>query len=623
MDARSTSLGEFLKAVLRGSAKMLGCSSTNLILINERTGEIFIRLGAMATSFPVLEQLEEVMGGAFRKINFSTDQAADSLIVRSWREQAILETSSLDVLVGSAIPPVALEQMNLLIGEHCFICVPALSGARNYGVVLFEKEGARPFSRQQCEVALRCARRIGETLENDLVSQGQVLISGSSRTDQMHLLFDDEGELVGQGPEPSSPQLRAFLAEQGAVQALGRKARELIKQDPAGETVELWPRPRVSVLLSRLRMGGRSIGHCVLVTHATAADQALESQLLNLTLGAPAPAIFLDPGRLVTSCNGAAEKLLGYSSGELTGRPLSRLFHKPEEIKLMLDRHLLDPSTHISEERATVLERDGGLIPARVEAMMLADEMHQGVGFMVLIRTEPRDSREATERLVRQERLATMGELAAQLAHELRNPLVAIGATLDSLSRDRDLGQEQRELLSSLGREIDQLDMNLRDHLVAARNELSFADVALAEVVREAGRLLQDSSAVAGKKIRVDVPGEVLVRADREALKHLFFNLLNNALEASPGGGEVTCGSASSGGRITVWVEDRGQGLMAEAEECLQPFFTTKKNGSGLGLAVCQKIARAHGGLVEIRSRDGGGCRVEVTLPGTEKGEAT
>ena len=528
MNARSTSLEEFLKTVLRGAAKILGCSSSNLILINDRTGEIFIQLGAMASSFPVLEQLEQLMGESFGGISFSTDQAADSLIVRSWKEQAILQTPDLDVLVGSALPGAALEQMRQLIGEHHFTCVPALSASRSYGVVLFEKEGVRPFSRQQCEVALCCARHIGDALQNDLVTQGQDLIS--TATDRT--------------------------------------------------------------------------------------DQAFERHLLHLALGAPAPALFLDPDRVVTSCNTAAVKLFGQSSSEVAGQSLKHLFHRPEEILAILDRHLLDPSTPVSEERATALELNGSLMPVRLEAMVLADEMHKVVGFMLLIRTEPRDSQEAIARVVRQERLATMGELAAQLAHELRNPLVAIGATLDGLSRDPDQGKEQQEILSSLVQEIAKLDMTLRDHLSAARNELSFSCLDLAEVVSEAGRLLEGGVAAgAGVKVRVEIPSGLLVRGDREAIKHLFFNLINNALEASPAGGEVICSAAVTGRHLTVQVDDRGTGMQADLEACLQPFFTTKKNGSGLGLAVCQKIASAHGGVVELRQRRGGGCRAETTLP--------
>jgi signal transduction histidine kinase len=98
-------------------------------------------------------------------------------------------------------------------------------------------------------------------------------------------------------------------------------------------------------------------------------------------------------------------------------------------------------------------------------------------------------------------------------------------------------------------------------------------------------------------------------------MKQVVFNLLLNALEATSAGGEVTCQVAQSGCELAITVEDRGPGLPASAADCLRPFFTTKKNGTGLGLAVSQKIARAHGGFVDLRNRDGGGCQATVVLP--------
>jgi len=98
-------------------------------------------------------------------------------------------------------------------------------------------------------------------------------------------------------------------------------------------------------------------------------------------------------------------------------------------------------------------------------------------------------------------------------------------------------------------------------------------------------------------------------------MKQVVFNLLLNALEATPDGGEVVCGAARKGQQVAITVEDRGPGLPASPTDCLRPFFTTKKNGTGLGLAVCQKIAHAHGGFLDLRNRDSGGCQATVVLP--------
>ena len=611
MDARTTSLEEFLGAVLRGAAKILGCSSANLILIDESTDEVRVRLGTMAASYPVLAQLEQVLGQSFGGITFTMDQVADSLIFRCYQDQAMLETSSLAVLVGSALGADPLRQIEQLIGEHYFICVPAHSGSRNYGVLLFEKDGAQPYSRQQHEVVLRYARRIGEILENDLMGQGQRVIS---RWDgQEYLLFDHQGELRGQGPGHSAA-VRQYLAEPERLRALGQRARALLAQgQPAEAADEEWLDAGLRLVMSPFELDGEQGVHCAFHTPGTQQERSLENQLLHLTLGAPAPALFLDQEFRITSCNAAAAQLLGYEVGELPGTPLGELLRRPRQLLDVLERQLLDPTNPYGEEVTTVVARDGTLALARVEAMLLADDMHRVVGFMLLIRRD--EGGEATERMVRQERLATMGEMAAQLAHELRNPLVAIGANLESLGRDPDLGDERRELLAALAREIVRMDMTLRDHLAAARQELSFALVPVAEVVQEARRLLQGSRSAAAGGLEVQVDPGLMVRADRESLKHLLFNLLINALEASPPDGGVRCRAAATQRHVTICVEDRGEGLKAGVERCFQPFFTTKKNGSGLGLAVCQKIAQAHGGLVELQNRGGGGCRAAVVLP--------
>ena len=616
MDARTTSLEEFIKAVLRGAAKILGCSSANLILFNEPKGEISVRLGTRATSDPILAQLEEVLGDSFRGITFPMEGAEDSLISRCWRDQAILETSSLSVLVGSALSKIALDQMEQLIGEHRYVCVPALSGSRNYGVILFEKEGAAAFSRQQSEVVLRFARRIGEILANDLMGQGQTLISGPQFSGQEYLLFDPEGQLVGQGPGVGA-RVKTYLSARSNLEAMSLRARQYLAGDPAAveEGGELWLDADLRLTMSRFSLGQRPAVLCALRTPESRAEISLENQLLHLTLGAPAPALFVDPDFLVTSCNEAAATQLGDTAGGLVGKPVGEIFSEPRQILDILDRQLLDPENPYSEEPVTLVTHDGALVSGRVEAMLLADEMHRLVGFMVLIHQDQADAGEATERLVRQERLATMGEMTAQLAHELRNPLVAVGATLESLAADADQGEERRAILASMAQEIVRMDMTLKDHLAAARQQLAFSLHSVEEVVREACLLLEGGRGRAGRTLTVEIDGRLIMRADRDAMKHVFFNLLLNALEATPSGGQVTCRAEVGERHLTVLVQDSGDGLNATPEECLQPFFTTKTNGSGLGLAVCQKILRSHGGLVEIGDAEGGGCRVSVVLP--------
>jgi signal transduction histidine kinase len=219
---------------------------------------------------------------------------------------------------------------------------------------------------------------------------------------------------------------------------------------------------------------------------------------------------------------------------------------------------------------------------------------------------------------VQQERLASMGEMAAQLAHEMRNPLVAVGATLDSLLRDPALAEDHRAILSAVSREIVRLDMSLKDYL-AARHDMSFVELDVARVCEDApaagGRLPPGRQA---HHHRGRAGADRARRPRRPQARPV--QLLLNALEASPPDGEVRCSASAEQSAVTIAIEDRGPGLQAGPEDCFRPFFTTKKNGTGLGLSVCQKIARAHGGLVSIRNREGGGCRATLVLPQSRAG---
>lgn len=596
MNVRSTTLDSFLGSVLRGAAKILGCGSTSLIFINEETQRIGIRLGTMQASNRVVAQVERALGGQLGNLSYPLHTARDSLVYRAWRERTALETSSLRELVGGALPQLLTLPMSKIIGEHRFICVPALSGTRNYGVILFQKEGPHPFNRQQREVILRYARRIGEILENDAMGQGRQRVAQLPAGAPDYLLFDAEGRLLGE------TTLSSHAPDH--VRDLGARAAGVL----AGQVFETREAEFVP-----FRVDGRPAVLCRFQTAEDAeSSPSLENQLLQLTLGDVVASLCLDTELCITSCNQAAEKLLGWKPSELVHKPVSEIFASPRQIVPILSQQILDPSNPCSSEATTVVLRDGTVAPARVEALPLADDTQQAVGFLLLLRQL--DDDDPCDTLVQQERLASMGELAAQLAHEMRNPIVAVGANLESLVRDPTLSEEHRSILSLVSREVVRMDMFLKDYL-SARHDMSFTEVDLAQLVEDARRLLEGACKLAGKKVTSRVEPGLQVHADYDSLKHVLFNLLLNALEASPPDGEVHCSATGDKHAVTLAIEDRGPGLAASPQDCFRPFFTTKKNGTGLGLAVCQNIARSHGGVVSIGDREGGGCRATVVLP--------
>ena len=521
------SLEEFLVAILRGAATVVGCDSTNLILINERTQEISIRLGVAAGSQPILGEIEKLLGGSFQAITIPVAQALDSLIYRCFRDREVHQSSTIAEMVGPTFPAPVAEQLDRLAGQHAFISVPAQGPRRVYGVLVFQKQGREPFTRRQSEVLLRYARRIGEILENSGTGRGQSLFSSRR-------------------PEESGPI-------------------------------------------------------------------SLEEQLLQVTLGEASPVLTVDAALTITWTNEATAGLLGYAPGELVGHPLSELLPEPPTFVDILSGQLMEAAAPASVEPAFVRRKDGTALPARVESLLLADERGAVGGFLLLLQRDRADA-DQEGLLWRQDRLSTMGEMAAQLAHEIRNPLLAVGATLESLRQDPACPPEHREIMESLGREIVRLDMTLHDYL-AARREMSFAPVDLLTVVQDARTLLENAYRLSGKTVTTDIAPDLTVRADREALRHVFFNLLHNALEATPEAGEVVCRATAGRDVVSVTIDDRGPGLAASSAECFQPFFTTKMHGAGLGLSVCHRIVRAHGGLVDLRNREGGGCRAVVVLP--------
>jgi len=629
MPKKVTNIEVILESIMRGAAKILGCVSANLIIFNPKTHDVRIHVGAMAGSEPKVGEVEKVLGNTLNNTVVSMKTVEDSMVFAAWRDRAIHETSSLADLVGSAFPAIFVKAATIMIGQHRFICVPVLSGQTNLGVIIFTKGGSHPFAAQQREILVRYAQRIGEIIENDFRGRGTEIGPGSaepwSRTAVLHLLLDVEGRVLGRSG--SMDDVPSDLVGRIASQA----ALALKQADPKAEPIPFEVRtgpeegeggrhPALRAELSRLQVPGQDLVLCSLYAHRSRSESAVQTQLLHFALGDSAPSVLVDPQFMITSCNQATEQLFGYGSDELVGRPIGLLFKDAQDIETLLNHQFLFLTNGYFRDVAVVRDRSGRVFQCRVEALLLADEENRVIGMLVLLR-EAADAavtgdQDNIHRLMRQERLATMGEMAAQLAHEIRNPLVSIGATLEMLRSDLPEPDETRETLAVLSNEIHRMDTTLKDYLsLAARRNASAGRVDVADVINDAIRSLGGRKQIESKSIVSTVEPGLTVLADHEGLRHVFLNLLQNALEATPDGGAVTCRSASTDRDITLHIDDQGLGLSCRPDECFEPFFTTKPNGTGLGLTVCQKIVSALGGAVSLRNIDGGGCRASVVLP--------
>ena len=228
------------------------------------------------------------------------------------------------------------------------------------------------------------------------------------------------------------------------------------------------------------------------------------------------------------------------------------------------------------------------------------------------------------EQLRRAERLSTLGEMAAVLAHEIRNPLGSIRGTAEILKDDYPPGTPKHEFLEIQVRETERLNRVVEDFLQMARQQPSEPHPCLLQEELETVVTLVSVEA-RNRDVRLvcDLPpGDILVRGEGEKLRQAFLNIVMNALQATPPGGCVTVAAAlGEPGSCGITVHDTGQGIGPEAaERIFEPFFTTRPRGTGLGLAITRKIVEAHGGTIAVESGAGRGTAVTVRLPLLESG---
>jgi signal transduction histidine kinase len=232
-------------------------------------------------------------------------------------------------------------------------------------------------------------------------------------------------------------------------------------------------------------------------------------------------------------------------------------------------------------------------------------------------------ARRLEEQAQEADRMAYIGTLAAGLAHEIRNPLNSLNLNMQLLEEEVALGCEipsGRRLLSITRSEISRLERLVTDFLLYARpRPLDLEEVAPGELLMRAREVLVGEVQARGVRLRIeeDCAG-ALLRVDPGQMTQLLLNLTQNALAATeetprP---EVVLGAHLAGHRVVLSVADNGAGIRPEdRERIFEIFYSTRKGGTGLGLAVVERIARAHGGEIEVESEPGRGTKVSVSLP--------
>ena len=327
----------------------------------------------------------------------------------------------------------------------------------------------------------------------------------------------------------------------------------------------------------------------------------------------------LRPDGTILEANDAACRAGGISREQVLGRPFweaswwSHSKEIQEKIRRAVDRAAAGEFVRFEVSQRghgdSVLEIDFSLKPVRDEA-----------GEVVLLIPEGRD---VTELKVAQRAetsmlraLATIGESAAVLAHEIKNPITAVHVALRAVAEQ--LGEDHQAVLEDLVGRMKHLEQLMRRTLSFARPlQLRIGDCDLKEILERTIARLGAQIVKTNSNVRIEVAGDVpRIRADPSLLEEVFSNLVSNAIEGRDRGAQVVLSAARSGKHgVAVVVEDDGPGIPPDRRESIfKPFVTTKAGGTGIGLAICRKIVEEHGGTIHVEQGRTGGARFVIRL---------
>jgi two-component system, NtrC family, sensor histidine kinase PilS len=325
-------------------------------------------------------------------------------------------------------------------------------------------------------------------------------------------------------------------------------------------------------------------------------------------------------GRVLTF-NRAAESITGITAADATGRSIVDVLQMPDALAEIFGPREGRPRLPRVEIAFT---RTGyGTIELGLSTALLYTPRGE-TGFLFTFQ-DVTESRKVEREARVQQRLAAVGEMAAGIAHEIRNPLASMSGSIQILRQELPLTEEQSQLMDIVLRESDRLNETIRSFLSYARPQrLSTSRMDVRQIATDTATLLQNNPELMdGHQIDVNVPPDpVWYVADPNQIRQVVWNLATNGLRAMPTGGTLRLSVArrerdeNAPGEMMIRVEDQGVGIAPEElDGIFQPFRGAFERGTGLGLAIVHRIVSDYGGEVHVTSARGVGTSVEVTLP--------
>ncbi len=331
-------------------------------------------------------------------------------------------------------------------------------------------------------------------------------------------------------------------------------------------------------------------------------------------------------GLLATDLEGRINRLnptgaetLRLSREEWEGRRLLDVF--PEAGELLR----VGPGTR----EITLQLADGSRIPLGFNSSYLYDPEGRREGVIVVFR-DLSEIKALQDQIRHKDRLATIGEVAAKMAHEIKNPLAGISYVAQILKREVSFEPSHRELVQAMFSEINRLNGLIEDLLLYGRpTRLALAPQDLHKIWEDIVHLSKEELDARSLALAWDLdPAVPPIALDGNRMRQVFLNLLKNAIEATPAGGRIVVrtrhAAAPSGGAdgwVEIGIEDTGQGIAEQdRDRIFELFYTTKPSGSGLGLPICRRIVEEHGGIISVGSRPGAGGIFTIRLPTSGRG---
>lgn len=336
----------------------------------------------------------------------------------------------------------------------------------------------------------------------------------------------------------------------------------------------------------------------------------------NLVDNMPIGLLALDDQKTITSINTTAEEMLGISQKEIVGKPISKVLPS----RLLQSFAKVDEQGEIISEEVKCEIKPDRSVPLEISASAIYDENGDRPISYALLLKDLSEIDELRKEVARSQRLASIGNLAAGVAHEIRNPLSTIkGFATYFRERYKEVPKDQQTATIMIN-EVDRLDRVVGQLLELARPvRISPEPTDIAGFLQSSLHLIRQNAENKGISVATNLLGKPCeITMDRDRINQVLLNLYLNAIDAMTEGDTLEIGMhcLNSEHAVEITVTDTGKGIPDEdLSKVFDPYFTTKPSGTGLGLAIAHNILEAHQGKINVENRPEGGTRFTVTIP--------